>query len=67
MQEVGNGKLWRFSTIIIHSVPESEFKQLNERSHGFAEDLEGVFEPLRDTSLIWIIHRCSCRESTETL
>jgi hypothetical protein len=67
MQEDGNGELWRFLTIISNSVPESEFKQLNECLRGFAEDLEGVFENLRDSSLILIIHRCSCWESTETL
>jgi len=60
MQEDGNGELWRFLTIISNSVPESEFKQLNECLRGFAEDLEGVFENLRDSSLILIIHRCSC-------
>jgi hypothetical protein len=26
-----------------------------------------VFEPLRDSFLVWFIHSCSCRESTETL
>jgi hypothetical protein len=61
--------MWRNMLI---SDPNKNSQFLGDIKNGGVINMEGntrvtLFEPLRDSSLVWFIHSCSCRELTETL
>jgi hypothetical protein len=60
--------MWRNMLI---SDPNKNSQFLGDSKNGSVINMSGktrvtVFECLRDSSLVWFIHSCSCRESTET-